>query len=125
MSTNFTHLIQSWLTQSGAGSHAVRWIPPVDIYRIDGGWLVKFDLAGVRPSDIRLEIRSRNLTVSGRRRDWVVEESHPCSAYSMEITYSHFERTLEFPSAIEHLQVRTEYRDGMLLVHLHDPGGTR
>lgn len=92
----------------------------MDIYRVADSWLVKFDLAGVRSSDIQVKVCGRMLTVSGRRRDWVVEESHPCSAYSMEITYSQFERTLEFPAEIEHLHFSTEYRDGMLLVRLQE-----
>jgi HSP20 family molecular chaperone IbpA len=40
----------------------------------------------------------------------------------MEITYSQFERTLELPAEIEHLQIHTEYRDGMLLVSLQPKG---
>jgi HSP20 family protein len=122
MSTDFSRLIQSWLTPSGTAWHEVHWTPAVDVYRVAAGWLVKFDLAGVRPSDIRLNVCGRQLTVSGRRRDWVVEESRSCSAYSMEITYSQFERTLELPGEIEHLQIRTEYRDGMLLVRLEEQG---
>ena len=90
----------------------------MDVYRTSDGWLVKFDLAGVRPSDIQWSVCGRRLIVRGRRRDWVVEESGPCSAYSMEITYSQFERGVELPCELEPLHVVTDYRDGMLLVRL-------
>lgn len=96
------------------------WTPPVDVYRTRDGWLLKFDLAGVRPGDIELAVHGSRLTVRGRRRDWVVEESGPCSAYSMEITYSQFERTIELPCELDPLQIATDYRDGMLLVHLRE-----
>lgn len=122
MSKDLSHLIQSWVTPSVPAWQQMHWTPAVDIYRVANGWLLKFDLAGVRPSDIRLKVCGRRLTVSGRRGDWVVEESHSCCAYSMEITYSQFERTLELPSEIENLQMRTEYRDGMLLVNLQEQG---
>lgn len=122
MPTDPSRLVSSWLLPPGATWQHVNWTPAVDVYRVSNGWLIKFDLAGVRPGDIRVTVRGRQLTVSGRRRDWVIEESHACSAYSMEITYSHFERTLELPDEVEHLQIRTEYRDGMLLVSLQEQG---
>ncbi|MGE5191998.1 MAG: Hsp20/alpha crystallin family protein [Deltaproteobacteria bacterium] len=94
------------------------WAPPVDIYRMRDGWLVKFDLAGVLRSDLQLTVSGTRLTLRGRRRDWCVEQGAACSAYSMEITYSEFERTIELPGEIENMRITTDYRDGMLLVQL-------
>lgn len=92
------------------------WAPPADIYRTRAGWLVKLDLAGVRPEDVQLEARGSRLTVRGTRRDCVTEEG--CHYYRMEISYSHFERDLELPCPVEEARIATEYRDGMLLVHI-------
>jgi HSP20 family protein len=92
------------------------WRPPADIYRIRDGWLVKFDLAGVRPEDIRVTAGGRQLRVEGTRRDWQIDESQ--QHYCMEISYSHFERSVELPTELEHARISTEYRDGMLLVRL-------
>ncbi len=122
MSTEMGRLLQSLLAPAEAAWQKLRWSPPVDVYRLSDGWLVKFDLAGVRASDFHLTVDGPRLTIRGRRRDWVVEERHACSAYLMEITYSDFERTVEFPCPIEDLHVDTEYRDGMLLVRLHAEG---
>lgn len=122
MSTPLSHLLHAWLTQPGQDWQHSHWTPAVDIYQVAKGWLVKFDLAGVRPGDIQLKACGRRLTVSGRRGDWIVEESESCSTYSMEITYSQFERTIELPCEIENLETRTDYRDGMLLVRLTERG---
>src|SRR5262245_5099313 len=92
------------------------WHPPADVYRCATGWLVKFDLAGVRLEDLSLSVCGRRLTVQGCRRDWFAEAGH--HHYSMEIAYSHFERSIELPCPIEPAQVATEYRDGMLLVRI-------
>jgi len=32
------------------------WRPAADIYRTRTGWILKFDLAGVRPEDILVQI---------------------------------------------------------------------
>src|SRR5437762_10476364 len=62
------------------------WQPSVDVYRSRRGWLLKFDLAGVRPQDIELTLAGNILTVRGVRRDAVREEGY-CH-YRMEIAYS-------------------------------------
>jgi HSP20 family protein len=97
-------------------SRQLGWRPPADVYRIRGGWLVKLDLAGVRAEDLEVLASGRMLTVRGARRDLVIEES--AHSYSMEISYSRFERTIELPQRLEAARIVTEYRDGMLLVRL-------
>lgn len=93
------------------------WRPSADIYRAANGWIVKFDLAGVRTDDIHVHVGLRRLTISGVRRDSMVEEGG-CSYYSMEISYSRFERTVDLPSEIRNPRIRTDYRDGILLVRI-------
>jgi HSP20 family protein len=90
------------------------WRPAADVYRVRDGWLVKFDLAGVRPEDIRVSVCGRRLTVEGTRRDWQIDESQ--SHYYMEIAYSQFERSIELPCDLQQGRIATQYRDGMLLV---------
>jgi HSP20 family protein len=92
------------------------WCPAVDIYRTHNGWLVKFELAGVKADDIDLSAFGHCLTVRGVRRDTVTEE---CSYYRMEIDYSNFERSVELPCDLKRADIATDFRDGMLLVHIH------
>jgi HSP20 family protein len=92
------------------------WKPPVDVYRKCNGWLLKFDLAGVRPEDVRVRIGGSRLTVSGVRRDWVVEQGY--SYHSMEISYNRFERSIELPGDLRGAEYSLEARDGLLLVRV-------
>ena len=50
------------------------WQPSADVYRTRDGWVLKFDLAGVRADEVTVSIRGRRVCVSGVRRDTVVEE---------------------------------------------------
>jgi HSP20 family protein len=93
------------------------WCPAVDIYRMRTGWLVKFELAGVQVDDIDLSALGNRLTLRGVRRDTITEA---CSYYRMEIDYSPFERTVELPCDLKRADITTDFRDGMLLVHIHD-----
>jgi HSP20 family protein len=96
------------------------WQPSADVYRTRDGWLLKFDLAGVRTEDVLVAVRGRRVSVSGVRRDLMVEEG--CSYYSMEISYNRFERSIEMPADLENAQVMIEARNGLLLVKMITKG---
>ncbi|HEV2687453.1 MAG TPA: Hsp20/alpha crystallin family protein [Bryobacteraceae bacterium] len=96
------------------------WQPSVDVYRTRDGWLLKFDLAGVKLEDVTVTVRGRRVSVSGIRRDSLVEEG--CSYYSMEISYNRFERTIEMPCDLGDTQVSLQVRDGLLLVRMITEG---
>ena len=106
----------SWFLPASQAFHQAGFTPPVDIYRLARGWLLKFDLAGVRPQDVEVVIRGCQVTVRGVRRDWLIEEG--VASYSMEIAYNSFARTIDLPCDVDVAEVQTEFRDGMLLVRL-------
>jgi HSP20 family protein len=91
-----------------------RWLPPADLYKTPDGWLLKLEMAGVAPEAISVQVCGRWITVQGHRRDTLLTEGHTC--YSMEITYSAFQRTLELPIDLDRAHVSSEYEHGMLLV---------
>jgi len=101
---------------STASYEPTAWQPRCDVYHSPRGWLLKFELAGVRPEDIQLTLAGSRLVLRGIRRDWTVEEGG--NWYSMEIAYNRFERSIELPADIEHSDISSEFRDGMLLVCL-------
>jgi HSP20 family protein len=116
MSKDLIRLMQSLFLPAAGTCQETCWRPAADVYRTPHGWLVKFDLAGVRPQDVSLSVYGSLLMLSGVRRDWCAE--HGWNHYRMEIAYSRFERSLELPCNLELARIATEYRDGMLLVHI-------
>jgi HSP20 family protein len=115
-SEDLIRLMQSFFMPTAQTFQEAAWHPPADVYQTRRGWLVKFDLAGVRPEDIEVTAQGSRLTVRGTRRDWVAEEE--CACYRMEIAYSHFERTLELPCNLDAAHITSEYHYGMLLVRI-------
>jgi HSP20 family protein len=92
------------------------WEPAADVYQTDDGWLVKLDLAGVRPQDVAVHVDESGLVVSGCRRDQISERG--ASYYRMEISYSSFRRTIELPCNLGSAQIESQMRDGMLLIRI-------
>ena len=93
------------------------WQPAVDIYQATNGWILKVDLAGVRLDDVHVHLGKRTVSISGIRRDGMMEDSG-CRHYSMEISYSRFQRTIELPEDIQTARVAVDYRDGILYVRI-------
>lgn len=108
-------ILRSCLFRPSADDHG--WQPLLDIYQLQDGWLLKADLAGVRPDEVTVCLTGRTVTLRGHRRDLCVEEG--CAHYRMEIAYSSFERSVDLPADPgDNAAIRTEYRDGMLLVRI-------
>ena len=97
------------------------WCPAADVYRTTDGWIVKVDLAGIKPSDVEVTVDGDVLRVSGSRRDGTCGEG--VSHYQLEITYSRFEKMIQFPRSIEHVQIERDYRDGLLTLRLREEQG--
>jgi HSP20 family protein len=95
------------------------WCPAADIYKREGGWVVKVDLAGVTPDDIEIRIQGATLQITGIRRDTFYGEG--VAYHQLEITYSRFEKTLRFPCSIEDATIVRNYRDGLLVLELRSP----
>jgi len=93
------------------------WNPAADVYRSGKGWIVKVDLAGISTDDLKIELDDSLLRISGCRRDRFYREGF--TYHQMEITYSRFEKTIQFPCTIEDASMEHDYRDGLLIIHLH------
>src|SRR3954454_24026471 len=99
------------------------WRPNTDVYRTPDGWLVKFELAGVRAEDVDLQVLGGRMQISGVRRDCVLEEARKSNQplpvpYRMENAYSRFEQTLDLPCDLKRAEITTQFANGLLLVRV-------
>jgi HSP20 family protein len=92
------------------------WNPAADVYRTQDGWIVKLDLAGVCMDELDIEVRDSLLRVGGCRRDSLYSDGYHC--HQMEITYSRFEKSIQFPCSIQGASLQHDYRDGLLIIKL-------
>lgn len=94
------------------------WCPAADVYRTKDGWIVKVDLAGIKAADVEVSVDDKVLRISGSRRDSTCGEG--VAHYQLEITYSRFEKMIEFPRSIAHASIDRDYHDGLLILRLHE-----
>lgn len=103
-------------TRLDATSGESAWRPPTDLCRSASGWLVKMELAGVKPDDVAIDIDGNVLHVHGARRDYTCDEV--LGHHHLEIAYQRFFRSVELPHPVDASQVSVEFRDGMLLLRV-------
>ena len=78
--------------------------------------MVKVDLAGVSIDDLEIVLSDSHLMIRGCRRDTLYREGY--TYQQMEITYSRFEKQIEFPCSIDAATLTHDYRDGFLLINM-------
>jgi len=123
MSQDLIRLMGALFLHGADACRVSPWQPNVDVYRNAVGWLVKFEVAGVRAEDLDLEVLGGRLTLRGVRRDTTHEDAlknaePSCVHHRMEINYGPFERSIELPCNLKKAQLRTQYRDGLLLIFI-------
>jgi HSP20 family molecular chaperone IbpA len=67
-------------------------------------------------AELEIEIRGKLMSIRGCRRDTHYREGFVF--HQMEITYSRFEKAIEFPSPIEGAKIRHDYSDGFLIINV-------
>lgn len=92
------------------------WNPAADVYEGGEGWMVKVDLAGISSDELEILAHESLLIIRGCRRDTFYREGF--TYQRMEITYSQFEKSIDFPCPIEEGSLSHDYHDGFLIIRL-------
>ena len=92
------------------------WNPAADVYKSPDGWVVKVDLAGVCMDELEVELHESILSIRGCSRDTHIRDGF--TYQQMEITYSRFEKSIQFPAPLEGASIRQDYSDGFLIINV-------
>lgn len=92
-----------------------RWVPRMETYRKDKEYVVRLDLPGINPDDVRVQAEGNVLTVSGERKS---QEEGP--AYR-ETFYGTFERQIALPQGVETDKIAAHYEHGVLEIRVPLP----
>jgi HSP20 family protein len=97
------------------------FIPTADVFARDGDLVVRLDLPGMDPKDIRVKLLGSELAVTGERKlDKEVKES---GYYRKETSYGSFERHVSLPQGVKESDIKVEYDNGVLEISIARPAG--
>lgn len=95
---------------------AAGWIPAVDVHETERSYTLQFDLPGVNPKDVKIELADGRLTIRGERSG---EPAAPgIVAHRLERTHGAFERRFRLKARVDQDAIKATYQDGVLRIEL-------
>jgi HSP20 family protein len=103
----------------GNGRTMQNWVPALDVWENEDELVFAFDLPGIPQDKISIEYEDGALTVTAEReREQQVEDDR---FFRFERRFGTFTRTVGLPQGIDEDQIRAEFRDGVLEIHVPKP----
>lgn len=90
------------------------FVPITDIFVRDEDLVVRVELPGIEPEDVKVTIEDGYLVIRGERKH--DEEVKQEAYYRMEASYGTFERFIPLPEGFEEPKIEAVYTDGVLEV---------
>lgn len=90
------------------------FVPATDVFVRGEDLVVRVELPGIDPADLKVTIEAGHLVIRGERKhdEEVKEEAY----YRMEASYGSFERFVPLPDEVEESTIEARYADGVLEV---------
>jgi len=92
-----------------------QWRPPVDLYEIEKGLVVKVEIAGLREEDFEITLYDDTLVIEGDRTCLL---SDAARFHAMEVRYGPFRVEVPVLLNVNREQVAARYEGGFLYVTL-------
>ncbi len=110
-------------TFGGRGGLAMDWSPAVEMFERDGQLVIRADLPGLSPDDVRIEVSDDSLVIEGERRSEIEVEDE--GVYRAERTYGRFSRVIALPDDVDPAQAQARFENGVLEISIPLPEQTQ
>ena len=88
------------------------WYPAADVYEDDGEYTVAVDLPGIDRATLDISVDDNRLSIRGTRA------GQEATQHRGECPRGNFLRTFSVPASVDQNDIRADYKDGVLQVHL-------
>ncbi len=88
------------------------WYPAADVYENEGEYTVAVDLPGIDCATLDISIDDNRLTIRG------IRASLDTTQHRSECPRGKFLRTFSVPAPVDQKDIKADYKDGVLQVHL-------
>jgi HSP20 family protein len=119
ISNRFNRFFERLPAGRSEGSEAMTvsdWMPTVDIVEDDKEYLIKAEIPEVDKKDVKVTVQDGILTVQGERKK--EKEDKGKRFHRVERFYGTFMRSFALPENAAEDNIRAEFKDGMLMVHV-------
>jgi HSP20 family protein len=107
--SRFDRMFDEWLD-----GRERAWTPAIDVVRDDGHLVVRADLPGIRPEEVKIEVEDDILTISGQHEERT--EGKDKDYVRRERRYGSFSRSMALPGGIDAAKIKASTHDGVVEV---------
>jgi HSP20 family protein len=107
--SRFDRMFDEWLD-----GRERAWTPAIDVVRDDGHLVVRADLPGIKPEEVKIEVNDDILTISGEHEERT--EAKDDDYVRRERRYGSFARSMALPVGIDAKKITASTRDGVVEV---------
>ena len=95
------------------------WTPSIDVVREGGNLVVRADVPGIKPEEVKIEVEDDILTVSGKHEERKEEKDK--QFLRRERRYGSFSRSMVLPAGVDAKKIKAKTRDGVVEVTIPLP----
>jgi HSP20 family protein len=106
-------------TPTGAAAGSRRWVPAMDLAETKDAYVLRADLPGLAPEDVKIELENRVLTIAGERK--AEQRSEDAGWMRVERAFGAFRRTLTLPAGVDAAAITAAFDNGVLTVTVPKP----
>lgn len=105
-----------WQTHGREVMTVADWTPTVDISETASEYVIKAELPEIKKEEVKVTVEDGVLTIVGERKQ--EKEESGKKFHRIERSYGRFVRSFTLPDSVDAGQVKAEYADGVLNLHL-------
>jgi HSP20 family protein len=114
LQSRFDRMFDRWLD-----GHERAWTPAIDVVRENGHLVVRADIPGMKPEEVKIEVEDDILTVSGEHTE--SKEEKDTNYVRRERRYGSFSRSMALPAGVDAKKIKARTRDGVVEVTIPLP----
>jgi HSP20 family protein len=95
------------------------WSPAIDVVRENGDLVLRADVPGIKPDEVKIEVEDGVLTLSGEHEE--TSESKDEEYVRRERSYGSFTRSLALPAGVDPTAIEARTKDGVVEVTIPLP----
>jgi HSP20 family protein len=95
------------------------WAPAIDVAREDSNLVVRADIPGIKPEDVKIEVEDDILTISGKLEESKEEKAR--EFLRRERRYGSFVRSMALPAGVDASQIKAQTKAGVVEVKIPLP----
>jgi HSP20 family protein len=89
-------------------------VPKANLAETEKSFDVTLELPGVKPEDVRVELRNGELWITGEKKEEKEEKGK--TYHRIERRYGEVRRTIALPAAVKESQLDAQFKDGVLRI---------